>query len=137
MACWQLSSPDINQTSKEKILKVCKSFGANIYKIERNIEIQQNYEQLKQSKKLLKDAKRQIEDVLYYFTDSGITINFSLIEEYKCYLTKEKLLFLNLNKFQERDDIIYADCWIPTFKEQHVKHQLQEFSQKYPNLPKG
>jgi len=119
----------------------------------RNVEIPHNFGQAELARKLkeleiriaeakhiiqmtrlrLKDYLREMQKI-----SSKKEINeanpVSLLEVYKVFLQKEKILYSNLNKFKTEDKLFLGFCWIPKADNENILRQVREFKDRDINV---
>jgi V-type H+-transporting ATPase subunit a len=58
----------------------------------------------------------------------------SLLEVYKLFLQKEKVLYSNLNKFKVEDKLYIGFCWIPKLDTEDVMRKVEAIKDKNRNI---
>jgi vacuolar-type H+-ATPase subunit I/STV1 len=114
------------QHLRSRLTKICDSFMGRSVEIPHNLgqaEIARRIHELEKriiearhiigmTRLRLKDYLREMQKVcLKKENESANTI--SLLEVYKLFLQKEKLLYSTMNKFKKEDKLYLGFCWIP------------------------
>lgn len=112
-----------------KIVKLCTAFNAELFPWVKDVD-----ESVKRSSELneiIADKQRALTAYENYFIEEiGCLLETSreggnsVIEEWRLFCKKEKLLYYVLNHFQGSDVMLRADCWFPVEEEEHIRRVL-------------
>jgi len=103
-----------------KLNKICDSFGASKYGLPADktsydrklIEVES---QLKEAKSVISVTDKHIDMILEYFARPRTpSMQYSLIEELKLFIMKEKVIYDNLNKLKSQNTLYRGCCWCTT-----------------------
>lgn len=65
----------------------------------------------------------------------GENEQWSLVEELKLYVVKERAIYTAMNLLKIEQNFLHGRCWCPEEKQQHIVGSLQSLTQKFQNLP--
>jgi V-type H+-transporting ATPase subunit a len=58
----------------------------------------------------------------------------SLVEIYKMFLLKEKILYATLNKLKKEDKLFLGFCWIPRLDRENILREIEGLKDKNRNI---
>jgi vacuolar-type H+-ATPase subunit I/STV1 len=76
----------------------------------------------------LGDIQRVVSD------HSSLANKISLIEVYKGFLNKEKVLYTSLNKLKKGEKLFLGYCWIPRCERDNTFRQIESIKEKNKNI---
>ena len=65
---------------------------------------------------------------------SAVENSISLLELYKMFLNKEKILFTTMNKLKEGDKLTMGFCWIPKCQQAESFRKIESIKEKNHNI---
>ncbi len=104
----------------KKLNKICDSFGASKYglpadRTSYDRKLAEVEGQLKEAKSVISVTEKHIDMVLEYFAKPRTAnLQYSLIEELKLFVVKEKVIYDNLNKLKSQNTLYRGCCWCTT-----------------------
>lgn len=72
----------------------------------------------------LKDYLREMQKISQRQAH-GDNSTISLLEVYRLFLQKEKLLYSTLNKFKKEEKLFVGFCWIPKLDNEKILRQVE------------
>ena len=104
-----------------KVARICQTFNGSFRQINReNISGQLLHAEINKedTKKLIYKTRETYRAYLKDVNKSDWNTNFSLIQVYKWFILKEKVIYSALNKMEQRGTVMRAEFWCPSkFKE--------------------
>ena len=123
-----------------KLNKICDSFGASKYGLpsdkstydRRLIEVEN---QLRESKSVVGVTEKHVDMILQNFSrPRGHDIHYSLIEEFKMFIIKEKVIYNNLNKLKLQNTLYRGNCWCPVKVASEVYSTINQLKKRRSDI---
>lgn len=132
---------------RSKLTKICDSFMGRMVDIPNGLSqtemakrIQDLHNRIIESKHIigltrlrLKDYLKEMQKVCLRNENVAVN-NVSLLEVYRLFLEKEKLLYSTLNKFKKEDKLYLGFCWIPRQDNQEILRQVEGLKERDRNI---
>jgi len=125
---------------KAKLNKICEAFGASKYGIPEesqafNKKIQEIDGQIREAQNVLNITQGTIKNMLTYFSKPRTqTISYSLIEENRLFVLKEKAIYHNLNTLKIKTTLYQGSCWCPEDASDKVRFNIAELKRRKPEI---
>jgi V-type H+-transporting ATPase subunit a len=135
--------------TRRKMQKICESFFARQVDIPTHgftpLEIANKVRDLqgrileagnlmRLTRNRLKDYLREMQKVDPKAETDNKNITISLLEVYRVFLQKEKLLYGTLNKFKVEEKLYLGFCWVPTQDRGEILAQVEALKETYRNI---
>lgn len=131
---------------REKLLRICDSFLGQRFDIPGNNDVGE-------IKRRIDDLTRKIDDVdavlrntttelrgflrqvqLISQHPNAVENSISLLELYKMFLNKEKILFTTLNKLKQGEKLATGFCWIPKCEQGESFRKIEGIKERNRNI---
>lgn len=89
---------------------------------------------MKLTRNRLKDYLREMQVVNREEEKDNKKISISLLEVYRVFLQKEKILYSTLNKFKVEEKLYLGFCWIPRQDQLDILRQVENLKDTYHNI---
>jgi len=125
---------------QNKLNKIADSFGASKYGIPENannfmMKLKEINEQKEDAWRVVEVTKNHIDMVLESLSQPRKqTSTWSLIEDFRLFLAKEKAIYHNLNMLSLQNTIYHGKCWCPEAREETVREALMGLTKRRPHL---
>ena len=125
---------------RTKLNKIADSFGASKYGIPEDgmsfaKKLKEVSDQREDALRVVQVTKNHIDMVLESFAQPRLqTETWSLIEDYRLFVLKEKAIYHNLNMLKLQNTIYHGNCWCPIEGETNVKQALNNLSKRKPHV---
>ncbi|KAL4510304.1 hypothetical protein ABPG72_008194 [Tetrahymena utriculariae] len=111
-----------------KLMRICQSVGANVFKLEGDeenlqLDIQQNAEDYQKSKELLRLTYKHLEQIFSRLQDQ--TEEITLLEQYRLHMVREKQIYHHINLTKNTGAVLKAYVWLPKSEEENIIQFLQ------------
>jgi len=98
-------------------------------------KLQEIESQLRESQNVLHITQGTIKNMLTYFSQTRTqTISYSLIEETRLFVLKEKALYHNLNTLKNKTNLYQGSCWCPQDASDKVRMTISELKRRKPEI---
>lgn len=125
---------------KAKLNRICDSFNASKYGIPEepaafNQKLQEIDSQIREAENVINITEGQIKHLLNYFSEPrNYNANYSLIEDFKLFLLKEKTIYHNLNTLKTKNALYQGYCWCPLEISEKIRTAIIELKRRKPDI---
>jgi len=125
---------------KGKLNRICESFGASRYGIPEepqafNKKLQEIDDQLREAQNVINITQGSVKHMLNYFSQPRMqNLTYSLIEDIKLFILKEKSIYHNLNTLKAKNALYQGNCWCPKEISDKVRIAITELKRRKPEI---
>lgn len=108
---------DSNQYSGRQIMRICNSFGSDVYETsfsQIETQLREVIEQKAKIKELISRSRSEFVDYLNVYNPLKDADDVSLVMVYKQFLTKDQIIYRTLNMFKSCNRLLVGLVWVPT-----------------------
>lgn len=109
---------------RDRLVKICDSFNGSRFDLPSQSDLSEIQRKIIELNRKIDDSsalltttgmrlKDFLKDIQKISQQEGLDSGMSLLELYKLFVAKERLLFSNLNKLKCGDKLCIGYCWIP------------------------
>jgi len=121
-----------SQAMRQGITKICEAFhnGAHDLNMDIKVEIERTAEEGKECKRMLKIINKEWHRKLLELVRPVGASNTSLIEHYRWFFEKERIIYTNINLLKADRTWYKGFCWCPLKKRDEVVEIIAELKQR-------
>jgi len=121
-----------SENLRKGVTRICESFENGVYDL--NIDIKAQIDKIvvqeRECRNVLKGIKEGIYKKLEEFTETDIDSEGSIIENYRWFFERERIIYANLNMFKLDRTWFKGLCWCPLSKRGEVENAITTLRQQ-------